>query len=145
METDGTRMCALLVGLPDVTVVGVGEWPLWLRVVISVDIERLSCCGRPAHRHGVREVMLVDLPVFGRPARLVWRKQRWRCPNCGRSWTEQENSKLVKAFHAGQPLAEIATQHGRTLRAIEARLEKLKLITAEQRTTKDRFGPNAQK
>ncbi len=32
METDPTRMCELLVGLPDVEVVGVGEWPLWLRI-----------------------------------------------------------------------------------------------------------------
>jgi transposase len=34
----------------------------------------------------------VDLPVFGRPARLVWAKQRWRCPNrlCPvATWTEQ--------------------------------------------------------
>ena len=65
METDATRMCALLVGLPDVRVVGVGEWPQWLRIVISMDAERPSCCGRPAHRHGVRDVVLVDLPVFG--------------------------------------------------------------------------------
>ena len=26
-------MCALLVGLPDVTVVGVGDWPGWLRAL----------------------------------------------------------------------------------------------------------------
>ena len=83
-------MCALLVGLPDVRVVGVGEWPQWLRIVIDADGERPSCCRRPAHRHGVREVELVDLPVFGRPARLVWRKQRWRCPTCRRCWTEQD-------------------------------------------------------
>jgi hypothetical protein len=63
--------------------------------------------------------------------------------NIGRSWSEEENSKLVAAFHAGDELGEIATRHGRTLRAIEARLEKLGLITAEERTTKDRFGPNA--
>ncbi len=68
METDATRMCALLVGLPDVTVVGVDDWPNWLRVVITTESERPSCCGRSAHRHGIREVVLVDLPVFGRPA-----------------------------------------------------------------------------
>ena len=83
-------MCALLVGLPDARVIGVGEWPLWLRVVVTIDAERPSCCDRPAHRHGVREVVLVDLPVFGRSTRLVWHKQRWRCPSCGRSWTEQD-------------------------------------------------------
>lgn len=27
LETDATRMCALLVGLPDVNVIGVGDWP----------------------------------------------------------------------------------------------------------------------
>src|SRR5215213_1766835 len=83
-------MCALLVGLPDVVVVGVGEWPGWLRIVITAELMRPSCCGRPAHRHGVREVVLVDLPVFGRPARLVWRKQRWRCLACRRAWSDQD-------------------------------------------------------
>jgi transposase len=73
-------MCVLLVGLPDVVVVGVADWPLWLRVVVTIDGERPTCsCGGAVHRHGVREVVLVDLPVFGRPTRLVWRKQRWRC------------------------------------------------------------------
>ena len=85
METDATRVCALLVGLPDVNVVGVVEWPEWLRVVIATESKRPSCCGRQAHRHGARDVVLVDLPVFGRPARLVWRKQRWRCVRCRRS------------------------------------------------------------
>jgi len=63
--------------------------------------------------------------------------------NIGRSWTSEENSKLVASFNAGEKLAEIATKHGRTLRAIEARLEKLGLISADERTTADRFGPNA--
>ena len=67
METDATRMCALLVGLPDVVVIGVGDWPHWLRVVIEAPGERPECgCGGVVHRHGVREVELVDLPVFGR-------------------------------------------------------------------------------
>ena len=84
-------MCALLVGLPDVAVVGVGEWPAWLLVVISTLTARPVCrCGGRPHGHGVREVDLVDLPVFGRPVRLRWRKQRWRCPACGAAWTEQK-------------------------------------------------------
>lgn len=63
--------------------------------------------------------------------------------NIGRAWGDEENSRLVAAFQAGVPSSEIAHRHGRTLRAIEARLEKLGLISAEQRTTADRFGPNA--
>jgi hypothetical protein len=53
-------------------------------------------CGGLAHRHGIREVELVDLPVFGCPARLVWRKQRWRCTGCGRCWCD-ENAEIGAA------------------------------------------------
>ena len=68
METEPTRMCALLVGLPDVIVVGVGEWPSWLRIVITTTATLLgspSCCGVVAHRHGVREVELVAVLQVG--------------------------------------------------------------------------------
>ena len=71
METEPTRMCALLVGLPDVTVLGVAEWPGWLRIVIARRVPRPSCCRLVAHGHGVREVELVDLPVFGRVLRTA--------------------------------------------------------------------------
>jgi len=82
-------MCALLVGLPDVTVIGVDEWPRWLRVVVETPTGRPGCgCGGVVHRHGIREVEFVDLPVFGRPTRLAWRKQRWRCTSCGRCWCD---------------------------------------------------------
>jgi len=40
-------------------------------------------CGGIVHGHGRNDVVSVDLPVFGRPARLVWSKQRWRCPRAG--------------------------------------------------------------
>jgi transposase len=84
-------MCALLVGLPNVVIHAVAEWPSWLLIVITTSAPRPVCeCGGDVHGHGVREVDLVDLPVFGRPARLRWRKQRWRCTTCARSWTEQE-------------------------------------------------------
>ncbi|MBX5462370.1 MAG: hypothetical protein IRZ28_14925 [Steroidobacteraceae bacterium] len=61
--------------------------------------------------------------------------------NIGRAWTEEEQSALLDAFHSGEPLTDIAQRHGRTLRGIEARLEKLGLLRSEQRTTRDRFGP----
>ena len=59
--------------------------------------------------------------------------------NVGRAWTTEEESRLVSAFKNGDSAIAIAHQHGRTLRAIEARLEKLGLITAEERTTRGGF------
>jgi hypothetical protein len=65
-------MCALLVGLPDVNVIGGGDWPNWLRKVIETPGERPGCaCGGVVYRHGIRKVEFVDLPAFGRPTRLV--------------------------------------------------------------------------
>ena len=119
METEPTRMCALLVGLPDVTVLGVGDWPSWLRVVIMTVLAPPSCCGVAVHRHGVREVELVDLPVFGRSARLVWRKQRWRCPTCRRAWTEQDpeiaSARCAMTTRAARWATVQVGRHGRSV------------------------------
>jgi hypothetical protein len=59
--------------------------------------------------------------------------------NVGQSWTTEEESRLITSFKRGDSPVAIARQHGRTLRAIEARLEKLGLITAEERTTRGGF------
>ena len=59
--------------------------------------------------------------------------------NVGRSWTRDEESTLIDAFKEGEPLPEIATKHGRTLRAIEARLEKLGILATSERSTSNRF------
>ena len=114
------RMCALLVGLPNVNVVGVGEWPSWLLIVIdTAGVGRPLCCGTPVHRHGVRVVDLVDLPVFGRPTRLRWCKQRWRCRSCGRSWTDQDPSiaspRAAMTTRAGRWATVQVGRHGRAV------------------------------
>ena len=120
MESDPTRMCALLVGLPDVTVIGVGEWPHWLRIEVATVQDRPSCsCGTVAHRHGLREVLLVDLPCFCRPTRLVVHKQRWRCPTCRRSWTGQDptiaSSRCAMTTRAARWATRQVGKHGRAV------------------------------
>jgi transposase len=46
-------------------------------------------CGRAALEPKERpETLIRDLPISGRPTVLVWRKRRWRCASCGRSFTE---------------------------------------------------------
>ena len=90
-------MCELLVGLGDVDLVGIndsGEGAP-LGVVIGSRKPRPVCesCGGPVWSKGHRTVVLVDLPAFGRPVRLRWRKRRWTCPNpdCEiRSFIEQD-------------------------------------------------------
>jgi transposase len=83
LEHVPTRMCELLVGLPDVNVNGVGDWPRWLRIVVTTRAERPPCpaCAGRVWRHDDLDVELVDLPCFERRTRLVWSKSRWRCPN----------------------------------------------------------------
>lgn len=117
---DATRACELLVGLPDVTVIDVAEWPMWLRVTVVAVSERPTCsCGGIAHRHGVREVLLVDLPCFGRSVRLAWRKQRWRCPACGRCWSDTNpeiaTTRSALTTRAARWVTTQVGRHGRTV------------------------------
>ena len=97
MEADPARMCELLVGLGEVDLVGIGEWgegaPLELALRSRKPRPVCEVCGGPVWSKGYRTVVLVDLPAFGRPVRLRWRKRRWTCPNPGcaiRSFIEQD-------------------------------------------------------
>jgi DNA-binding NarL/FixJ family response regulator len=73
-----------------------------------------------------------------RTARASRRAQQPK--NIGQAWTSEEQERLIQAFKSGESLEAVADRHGRTLRAIEARLEILGMITPEQRTTENRFG-----
>jgi hypothetical protein len=57
----------------------------------------------------------------------------------GKGWSEEEEQQLKDEFSRSEPLPHIATKHGRTLRAIEARLERLGLLAADQRVTDNSF------
>jgi transposase len=74
-------------------------------------------------------VELVDLPCFGRPTRLVWRKRRWSCSDrtCAmRSWTEEMYAiaapRLVMTDRAGRWVTEQVGRHGRTVNEVAAEL-----------------------
>ena len=77
MEVDPTRMCELLVGLPDVFVLGIvevgGGVPLRVHIELRGAPRCCARCGVSARVKERPEVELVDLAVFGRQARLVWR------------------------------------------------------------------------
>lgn len=69
-------MCALLVGLPAVTVIGVADWPgqpLRVHVETAAVVQGCARYGTRARVKDRPSVELVDLLAFGRPTRLVWR------------------------------------------------------------------------
>lgn len=95
MIVDSTRALELLIGLPDVEFVGLDGDGTALRITVEQRFARPSCpsCAMPAIVKDRDDVELVDLPAFGRPARIVWRKHRWSCPAPAcpvGSWTGQD-------------------------------------------------------
>lgn len=64
----------------------------------------------------------------------------------GRTWSPDEEEALSAEFKRKEPIEDIAKTHRRTIRAIEARLERMGLLTPDQRTTPTTFdSPIAQK
>lgn len=132
MEQDPTRACELLVGLPDVRVLGViDELGSAITVVIEGRGARPTCssCGWLAVVKDRPLVELADLPAFGRPARLRWRKHRWSCPNPGcesGSWTERDDriapTRAVMTARAGRWATRQVGEHGRTVHGVAAEL-----------------------
>lgn len=132
MERDPTRVCELLVGLPEVNVLGVDD-PDDEPLVVHVEQRwpRVRCvrCGANAWVKDRPEVELVDLPCFGRSTRLVWHKHRWRCPNVvcvAGSWTG-EDSRLAPARaamtdRAGRWCTEQVGRLGRTVAEVAREL-----------------------
>jgi transposase len=124
-------MCQLLVGLGDVTVLGVQE--RWLNLPLEVHIEcktdgppRCPDCGQDGVLVDQRPVKHVDLPCFGRRTKLLWHKRRWRCPaGCG-TWTEQDDRiappRHVLADRAGRWATLQVGMNGRTVSEVAAEL-----------------------
>ena len=124
------RMCQLLVGLPTVTVLGVVDLlptaPLAVHIeTLLEDRETCAACGATARLKDRDRVMLVDLPAFGRAARLVWRKRRWMCSAKAcpvGSWTETAPAiaatRLGLSDRAGRWATFQVGHHGRSVKEV---------------------------
>jgi len=120
-------MCQLLVGLPEVDVLGVDAPAAGVPLVVHVACPpgwqtHCPACGTNGWVKGHRVVRLTDLPAFGRPVVLAWHKTRRTCPNsaCSQgSWTTSDSriaSRRCTVTHrAGRWLTE---QVGRFRRAV---------------------------
>jgi transposase len=92
--SDGTGLAEALLGLDEFRVLEVHETPdeLVVTVETTASIAWCTTCGARAEAHDRMPIEVRDLPCFGRPARLVWRKRRWRCREhaCdAKTWTER--------------------------------------------------------
>ncbi len=128
MENEPTRMCALLVDLPDIRVLGVDTTGPRVRVRIETLHEHPACASRGAVSvsKGRRRVVLLDLPVFGNASELEWSKRRRCCPNgCG-SWVETDpriaGPRLAMTARAGRWATEQVGRHGRPVSSVAAEL-----------------------
>ena len=132
VELDPTRMCELLVGLPDVNVLAIDDRPGGpLGVHVETRGGRPGCpaCGGAVLAKDRATVELADLPCFGRPVRLVWRKRRWACPNSlclTGSFTEAAPAiaatRLVMTDRAGRWVTEQVGRWGRTVNEVAVEL-----------------------
>jgi len=124
-------MCELLVGLPEVNVLGVGDDDELLWVHVESRAPRPVCpgCGGGVRLKDRPVVELVDLPSFGRRTRLVWRKHRWSCSDrsCPSASFTAEDARIAPArlgvtSRAGRWATEQVGRLGRSVNEIAIEL-----------------------
>ena len=118
MERDGSGVSAL-VGLDGFVVTAQlfdddsGEW--FLAIETTEDRAWCEACAVRAIGHGRRRVVVRDLPMAGRPVRLVWAKRLWRCieATCPvRTWSEEVDEIAPRAVLTERARAEICRRVG---------------------------------
>jgi hypothetical protein len=78
LETDPATVNELLIGLPDVRVLGAirhADQSVELHIETTADLVGCPSCGSGAVPKGFRIVSFSDLPVFGSPVTLRWHKR----------------------------------------------------------------------
>jgi len=125
-------MCELLVGLPDVNVLGIDDvvgQPLQVHVELRSSRTGCEACGVFAWVKDRPVVDLVDLPCFGRPTHVLWHKRRLWCPepSCARgSWTEDEPGiaapRMGMTDRAGRWITEQVGRYARSVNEVAVEL-----------------------
>ena len=120
---DGTGLAEALLGLDGFRVLEVTETPDELVIHIETTAVMMGCgsCGTRAEAHERMAVDIRDLACFGRPARLVWNKRRWRCvePDCEtKTWTETSTHFASRALLTRRAGAEVTRQVGENARPV---------------------------
>jgi len=128
--SDGNDLAEALLGLDGFRVLEVTETSEEITVTIETTADLVGCsgCGVRAESQDRLRIAIRDLACFGRPARLVWVKRRWRCREsmCDtRTWTEHSDhvdAQVVLTRRAG---AEACRQVGENARPVSGVAEEL--------------------
>ncbi len=120
---DGIGLAEALLGLHGFRVLEVREGPAEVVVTIETVATLVGCesCGVRAEAQDRMAIDIRDLACFGRPARLVWIKRRWRCvdPDCeARTWTEHSEHVDAQAVLTRRAGAEACRQVGQEARPV---------------------------
>ena len=121
--TDPSEIVRALVGLKDVRVLAYERWGPRVELVIEQVVEEVRCpaCAQRARIKERPVVHYVDLPVYGTPMSLAWKKHRMRCVNPGcakRSWVLEDHRIAAKQCLLTTRAAKWATRQvggGRTV------------------------------
>jgi transposase len=126
-----SEIVAALVGLKDVRVLHYQRSGPDVELMIEQVLGEVRCprCGRAAQVKDRPVVHYVDLPVYGTPMSLAWKKHRMRCPNarCAiKSWVLSDHRIAAKNCHLTTRAAKWATVQvggGRTVSEVAAELD----------------------
>lgn len=127
---DGIGLAEAMLGLPGFRVLEVAETVDELTIVVesTADVVGCAACGTRAVAHERMRVDVRDLACFGRPARLVWRKRRWRCREAAcdaKTWTETSPAVDRQAVITRRAGMEACRQVGELARPVSKVAEEL--------------------
>jgi len=128
--SDGNGLAEALLGLAGFRVLAVTETDSEVVIDIETAVEIVGCgsCGTRAEAQDRTPVAIRDLACFGRPARLVWNKRRWRCTDAdcdARTWTESVEHVSPRAVMTRRAGAEACRQVGENARPVSQLADEL--------------------
>ncbi len=123
VRCEPSQIVEALVGLKDVRVLAYRSFGPDVELVIEQTVVQRTCptCGGAGQIKERPTVRYVDLPVYGQPMRLAWRKHRliYRRPDCaGASWTSADHRIAAKNCLLTTRCAKWATMQVGTGRAV---------------------------